>query len=191
MAGPRSDELSQRYSRLVALPKRYSCVPDVEDQMLDSRTAALVSNSPTEIGLGRSLEPSPDRIFDQITEWICADLAELAPSRHRLSDWLADRLGADHKRLDDIVLLFSELLANAIAGSPAEGEIRFSYASDCQGIKLRVVNQNDAEVPLPLGVMPESDADRGRGLALVEEFADRTERKTSGRQVDISARFYL
>ncbi len=167
-------------------------MPDVaEDRLVLLNTELQVPDSPAEIGLDWCLERPTGRSFDQITEWVAADLAELAPSRHRLSDWLTIRLGAGHKRQEDIVLVFAELLANAIKASPAQDEIRYSYSSDCQGIKLRVVNQNNGEVPVLLGTMPEPDADEGRGLPLVHQFADRVELNTTGREVNLSVHFYL
>lgn len=67
-------------------------------------------------------------------------------------------------------LLTSELTTNAFQHSDGPAFVRLSWAKE----RLRVsVSDNNPELPPPLGVMTTAaDADHGRGLLLVERFAD-------------------
>lgn len=131
------------------------------------------------------------RVACRQTGWISADLAELGPSRNRLSDWLAGRIGAEHEQIMDITLVFSELLTNAIEGSPRGDEVSYSYSDDAELITIRIVNQNVGEVPVMRESMPEPEALAGRGLVLAQELADRVVLSIAGRQVEVTAQFIL
>ena len=134
------------------------------------------------------LEQRP-RVASRQTGWITADLAELGPSRNRLSYWLAGRIGPDHEQIMDITLVFSELLTNAIEGSPRGEEVSYSYIDDADSITIRIVNQNLGEVPVMGDSMPEPEALAGRGLVLAQQLADQVIFSVAGRQVEVTAQF--
>lgn len=119
-----------------------------------------------------------------------ADLAQLHGARVFVTQWLAKGWADRPDRHADVVLIFVELLTNAIVASPPNGTVRFSVRSTARGIAVRIVNQNTGLNPIEVQSMPEPDAVSGRGLALAQHYADLLEIHAAGAVVDISAHFH-
>ena len=89
-----------------------------------------------------------------------------------------------------MLLVFTELLANAIEASATDATITYGFADNGCGISLRFVNTNPARGAVKLRSMPCATATSGRGLALVQEFSDRLDINSLGVEVDIAAHFF-
>ena len=93
--------------------------------------------------------------------------------RHQAEDWgLANS--------EDIALVASELVENAILHARADIHLAIGHRADC--VVLQVEDDNDT---LPDPYPADALDDRGRGLALVEAIADRwgTTPLTHGKRV--------
>jgi len=101
-------------------------------------------------------------------------VAELAPARRRLRDWL-EASSVDAHFVDELLVVAGELLSNGIDATPAGGvPVHFVGRNDGSSIHFEVSNhaggtetwsgeRPDLEDPL---------RDRGRGLAIVEALTD-------------------
>lgn len=105
-----------------------------------------------------------------------ADRLELRDARARISDWLDG-----HDRLDDALLVATELLTNArTASAPRNADVTLRARCGDEGITLSISN---AGPPLPSAdrTMPDLDQARGRGLAIASALADTVVHNGDGR----------
>jgi anti-sigma regulatory factor (Ser/Thr protein kinase) len=94
--------------------------------------------------------------------------AALAPARQWLSRSLGNRLSKN--AMDEVQLLTSELITNALLHAPGPVSVRYCLGSDSICVEVR-----DARIDLtyPAPSMPDPNATSGRGLALVHRLATR------------------
>lgn len=90
--------------------------------------------------------------------------------RHRLTTVLAD-LGVTQDTVDDVLLVASEVVGNAIRHARAIGTdaLDVSWSVDGAYLTLSVV---DGSADLPLRRRPDASTPTGRGLAIVEALSD-------------------
>lgn len=94
---------------------------------------------------------------------------EVAPVRRALTQWLAAReLHEDD--LQDLALVASELLSNAVVA--AQTEVRLIVVLDSARVRLEVVDDGPGLPPSSGADPPHPDAESGRGLFLVRSLAD-------------------
>ncbi len=118
-----------------------------------------------------------------------AELANIGGGRTQLSRWLDGRVAQD--QIGDIVLVFSELLTNAVDAAPAETEVAYFAAATAQQIKLTVVNSRSELGPVLPVAMPNPEAECGRGLALAEVYSDKLEILMNLDVIEVCATFML
>lgn len=110
-----------------------------------------------------------------------AAMAEIPIARSRFSLWLADQ-GVGAEDSDELQVILSELLANAVAATPNGGPVELRAERTGGRLWLEVVNRADRTFRFP--PMPVRPADplgpRGRGLVIAEAFSD----QLSGDTVD-------
>jgi len=107
------------------------------------------------------------------------DLPGMDASVPRARAWLRDRLGARHPALDDVLLLASELVTNAVRHSDSRdaGTVTVVAAALPGVIHVVVIDDGAATVPRVGGAeSPEfpvcdEESEGGRGLFLVEMLA--------------------
>ena len=96
-----------------------------------------------------------------------------APSQARrtMDQWLADAL--DQRQLDDVKLLVSELVTNAIHHPLDTGGIELEVAVARSNVRIAVSDPGSGfEKPAGIGPPP-ADATGGRGLLIVDRVASR------------------
>ncbi|MDE0805856.1 MAG: ATP-binding protein, partial [Acidimicrobiales bacterium] len=73
------------------------------------------------------------------------DLADLSVVRREFAEWLKNA-GVDHETADELLVVMSELGANAVRESPSEGRPPTVAAElDASGIHVDVANEVDVE----------------------------------------------
>lgn len=99
--------------------------------------------------------------------------AAVPVARHLLRDWLA-RVPVESEALDSLLLIASELSANAVRhSSGAPGAVTVQAWVEDEGIVLEVSDDGSTPPPfLDSEELPDPEAERGRGLFLVRELAD-------------------
>lgn len=116
-----------------------------------------------------------DRPHRLLTEGFCVrrDMIRLegkpesvGTARHRVADFI----GPDCIRADDIVLMTSELVTNALVHPDSGGTIEVTLREELGQIRVEVKDQGSDRVPEVLAAGLDSLS--GRGLAIVDEFAD-------------------
>lgn len=116
---------------------------------------------------GPRLRPTTDFLTT-----LTADRSEIGQARSALAQWL--RAGAvDPDVVDDLVVVASELLANAIDASPGDATVALRGTNDATVVTLEAINRVsdwvspadrwDLDDPLRLG---------GRGLLIVAALVD-------------------
>lgn len=124
-----------------------------------------------------------DRRFDSRSP---ATAAAVAPSRTAFEHWLRST-AADEDTVDELKVVFSELVSNAVEATPEpHQEVEASAWSENGNIVLRVVN------PVRPSAMPvmEPDLDdplrpRGRGLLIVRAYTDIVEIESDSETIAI------
>lgn len=106
------------------------------------------------------------------------DLPGMEASVPRARAWLRDRLGVDHPALDDVLLLASELVTNAVRHSDSRhvGTVTVAAATRPGVVHVVVIDDGAATVPRVgdvdvSGGDGEEQSEGGRGLFLVEMLA--------------------
>lgn len=115
-------------------------------------------------------------------------MADLSSARREFADWL-HALGVDHETTDDLLVVMSELGANAVRESPADGRPPTVEATlDEAGVHVEVANEVDVEAerrahdrwdledPLRTG---------GRGLLVVSALMDDVDVAVDGRRLHV------
>lgn len=95
----------------------------------------------------------------------------------RLAVWKLDVWGIPYGTpLDDVALLVAELAANSVLHGRVPGrdfELRLSYAYETGAVRIEISDTHEIR-PDPLSVRPpDTEADGGRGLLIVEAVAFR------------------
>lgn len=119
-----------------------------------------------------------------------ASLNELVAGRVALKRWLGDRKSEWPPPTDSMMLVFTELLTNAIEASGPDGTVSYAFQDNGCEIALRFVNTNPKSGAVELRSMPDAMATSGRGLALAQQFSDRLDINSLGAVVDIAAHFF-
>lgn len=120
-------------------------------------------------------------------EWTLPDdLTAAHAAREHVIDALGEaRLAQDV--LDDLVLIASELAANAVRHGSPPALLRLDHDSH----RVRVTVSNHGDAPDPRILTAEPHADHGRGLAMVEDMADRVGWERNGDRLDVWAEVSL
>ncbi len=122
---------------------------------------------------------------------IRADLVNLSATRSAVASWLTDRV--NQLEIDDIVLVFSELLANAINAAAPHDSVEYRVESDAsRGVNQLRVTVTNFRVETGLintCAMPEPDAEGGRGLPIAEMYSDSLEILLALDRVEVTATF--
>jgi Histidine kinase-like ATPase domain len=105
---------------------------------------------------------------------------QLSVSVEPQMDALADLRASVASWLDPDRLSESELGANAIEASRAGEQVHVEVGLDARAVVVEVRNRSRRQTPVPLPVMADPLAPRGRGLAIVASLAD----ELSLREVD-------
>ena len=120
-------------------------------------------------------------------EWLLpGDFTAAQAAREHVVDALA-RDGLADDVVDDLVLIASELAANAVRHGSPPAVLRLDRADG--GIRVTVSNHGDA--PDPRILTAEPHAAHGRGLAMVEQLADRVGWERDGDRLDVWAEVWL
>jgi serine/threonine-protein kinase RsbW len=118
-----------------------------------------------------------------IVEWVLpADLTAARVAREHVADDLGRR-GVPDDVVDDLVLIASELAANAIRHGSPPAVLELHYDQD----RIRVVVSNHGNAPDPRVLTADPDAGHGRGLAIVESLADDVGWSRDGERLDVWA----
>ena len=104
-------------------------------------------------------------VVAEVTQGLDADTASAGQAR-RFVDQVLSRWRCDAV-LDDVKLLVSELVTNAVVHAHSEVEVAVRLLAD--SIRIEVVDRGTASTLLP--TEPAQDAESGRGLLLVESMA--------------------
>lgn len=118
-----------------------------------------------------------------IVEWtLPADLSAAREARTRVAhDTGARRVTAS--AADDLVLIASELAANAVRYGQPPVVLRLDYLPD----RIRLTVSNHGDSPDPRIVVAQEDAGHGRGLAMVEQLASAVGWDREGDRLDVWA----
>jgi len=106
---------------------------------------------------------------------IPADRSEIAQARTALAQWLRAAL-VDAAVLDDLVVVASELLANAIDASPGDATVALRGNHSAGTVTLEAINQvSDWVSPAERWDLDDPLRTGGRGLLIVSALADHIE----------------
>lgn len=122
-----------------------------------------------------------------MAEWV---LPEDLSAAHAAREHVAALLDEHHvtdEIADDLVLIASELAANAVRHGAPPAILRVTHDPD--RIRITVSNHGDAPDPRVLTADPESG--HGRGLAMVEAMADEVGWSRTGDRLDVWAEVSL
>jgi len=97
-------------------------------------------------------------------------------ARHRFVAWVGSVV-ADHDAMEELEVVFSELMANAVAASPVGGEVRARGWIEDGTLVFEVSNETGVTDPGPPFPVDLHDPLRssGRGLMIAEAFVDSVE----------------
>lgn len=122
-----------------------------------------------------------------MVEWVLPeDLAAAHAARKHVTQAL-DGVGLPVAVLDDLVLIASELAANAVRHGSPPARLRL----DRDAVRIRITVSNHGDAPDPRILTAEPHADHGRGLAMVEQLADRVGWARDGDRLDVWAEVAL
>lgn len=123
-----------------------------------------------------------------IVEWVLPDdLSAARAARVHVADDLTRR-GVPDSVAADIVLVASELAANAIRHGSPPALLSLDYATS--RVRVTVSNQAAASAEPRILDAP-ADAGHGRGLAIVRELAEQVGWERDGDRLDVWAEFRL
>jgi anti-sigma regulatory factor (Ser/Thr protein kinase) len=118
-----------------------------------------------------------------IVEWVLpADLTAAREARTRVADDTGAR-GVATSITDDLVLIASELAANAVRHGEPPVLLRLAYLPD----RIRLTVSNHGDSPDPRITVAADDAGHGRGLAMVEQLATAVGWERDGNRLDVWA----
>jgi anti-sigma regulatory factor (Ser/Thr protein kinase) len=118
-----------------------------------------------------------------IVEWVLPDdLTAARAARAHVADDLGRR-GVPDAAADDVILVASELAANAIRHGSPPALLRLEYADG----RVRVTVSNHGGSPDPRIMDAALDAGHGRGLAMVRDLAEEVGWERDGDRLDVWA----
>jgi anti-sigma regulatory factor (Ser/Thr protein kinase) len=112
---------------------------------------------------------------------------EVAVARRVVRGAAAAHLGvraeAEHSALDDLELLTSEIVSNALrhTRSGRGGQVRLALLASDHSFRVEVIDQGGISRRPEVRGDPAGDAERGRGLVLVEALAKEWGAEPAGR----------
>lgn len=109
-------------------------------------------------------------------EYRCTpSLSNIRLCRHVLANWLEQQPGVDVDAIDDLLVVCSELVTNAVVHSPDAGTIAVRGWTDGDSVVLEVEDPGGGFAwPVAHGMHDVLDSDEhGRGLFIVEALTDR------------------
>ncbi|HEU5084165.1 MAG TPA: ATP-binding protein [Acidimicrobiales bacterium] len=102
-----------------------------------------------------------------------ADTAVIADARAMLHGWLADAGVGDREVVDDLSVVLSELVANAVEASPHDGSVVVRTQLEEGTVVLSVVNDvREWVTPAERWDLDDPLRPGGRGLLIVSALAD-------------------
>lgn len=106
---------------------------------------------------------------------MAADRSEIGQARSALAQWL--RAGSvDHDVLEDLGVVASELLANAIDASPGDGTVALRGTNEAAVVTLEAINRvSDWVSPADRWDLDDPLRTGGRGLLIVSALVDHVE----------------
>lgn len=110
------------------------------------------------------------------------DLSAASFARQRVAEQLAGQ-GLPDATVDDLVLIASELVANAVRHGSPPAVLTLEVGPD----RIRILVSNHGSAPDPRVLTADPDADHGRGLAMVEALADEVGWARDGERLDVWA----
>jgi anti-sigma regulatory factor (Ser/Thr protein kinase) len=116
--------------------------------------------------------------------------AAVSIARHLLDEWLT-RFPVPRAETDDLVLVASELISNAVrhATGEAAGTCLRAWPEDADVvIEVEDDGGGPAAWPVPHDEPPPADLERGRGLFLVHALSDEVEMESVGRVTRVRCR---
>lgn len=120
-----------------------------------------------------------------IVEWILPeDLSAARAARVHVADDLAQR-GVPDSVAEDILLVASELAANAIRHGSPPALLKLAYSAG--RVRVTVSSRGGSSDPIVLTAAP--DSGHGRGLAMVQALADEVGWERDGDRLDVWAEF--
>ncbi|WP_436793541.1 ATP-binding protein [Actinospongicola halichondriae] len=121
-------------------------------------------------------------------------LADLAVLRSEFGQWL-EKLGVDDEKIDDLLVVISELAANAVRESAADADPPTVEASfDTREVELAVANAVDVDGHRePKGGWDLDDPLRagGRGLLVVSALVDEVDVEVQGQRLCVRCRMAI
>lgn len=118
-----------------------------------------------------------------MVEWtLPADATAAREARRQVAGALGHRQ-VGQRVVDDVVLMASELAANAVRHGRPPALLRLEHSGG--RIRLTVSNHGNAADPRIVAAAP--DADHGRGLAIVEQLADDLGWRRDGDRLEVWA----
>jgi anti-sigma regulatory factor (Ser/Thr protein kinase) len=118
------------------------------------------------------LAAGPERAAVLATAWFPGQSAEVGQAR----EFVRGVLGESWPALDDVLLLVSEIASNAVRHTASAGDggwfdLTISVADDT--IRVAIADQGSPNQPCLAGEGDPSELTGGRGLRIVDAFADR------------------
>lgn len=106
---------------------------------------------------------------------MAADRSEIGPARSAFAQWLRSR-AVDRETLDDLVVVASELLANAIDASPGAATVALRGTNGRNVITIEAINRvADWVTPADRWDLDDPLRTGGRGLLIVSALVDHIE----------------
>ena len=120
-------------------------------------------------------------------QWILPeDLTAARVARDHVAEFLS-AIGAPADTVDDLVLIASELAANAVRHGAPPALLRIEET----GGRVRVTVGNHGDAPDPRVLTANQESGHGRGLAMVEAMADEVGWSRTGDRLDVWAEVSL
>lgn len=116
------------------------------------------------------MSTSDSPVLDGLDRRFPTDPSAVTAARRVLQEWLRD--GGHNDRVDDILLVATELAANAVRSGASSFRLR--AWREATGLAIEVADDGPGfeAAPPPLRQTPAVDAENGRGLFLVRTLVD-------------------
>ena len=116
-------------------------------------------------------DPLPCRSAVPTAAWsLPASTASISSARHEAGQWLA-ATGASEEESQDVTLVVSELVTNAVHASRAHDSIQLELTVTDEGWAITVRDRGEGFVPTATGFPDDPLSTGGRGLPVVSALA--------------------